>query len=131
CPSPRPSPRSAGRGSAPTTPLSPPPQRWHPRAGGVPGDGSRGPPRPLPRLPAGAGGGPAPNRPPARSPPPAPPRPRLACDRAPPNPPAEVGFIRLRPLKGDRTRVNPSSLASGGGSILSPRYSYRFDRRRG
>src|SRR5262245_43609271 len=36
-----------------------------------------------------------------------------------PNPPAEVGFIRLRPLKGDRTRVNPSSVASGGGSTPS------------
>src|SRR5262249_59816525 len=36
-----------------------------------------------------------------------------------PNPPAEVGFIRLRPLNGDRTRVNPSSVASGGGSTPS------------
>jgi hypothetical protein len=37
----------------------------------------------------------------------------------PPHPPAEVGFIRLRPLNGDRTRVNPSSVASGGGSTPS------------
>src|SRR5262245_63509138 len=29
---------------------------------------------------------------------------------------AEVGYIRLRPPSSDRTRVNPSSVASGGGT---------------
>jgi hypothetical protein len=38
-----------------------------------------------------------------------------------PTPPAEVGYIRLRPLNSDRTRVNPSSVASGGGSAPRPR----------
>src|SRR5262249_6713035 len=33
-----------------------------------------------------------------------------------PIPPAEVGYIRLRPIKTGRTRVNPSSAASGGGN---------------
>src|SRR5262249_42585816 len=42
-----------------------------------------------------------------------------------PNPPAEVGFIRLRPLNGDRTRVNPSSVASGRGSAPRSRRCQR------
>src|SRR5262249_46898832 len=33
-----------------------------------------------------------------------------------PIPPAEVGYIRLPPTKTGRTRVNPSSAASGGGN---------------
>src|SRR5262245_54112661 len=33
-----------------------------------------------------------------------------------PIPPAEVGYIRLPPIKTGRTRVNPSSAASGGGN---------------
>src|SRR5262249_4184609 len=42
-----------------------------------------------------------------------------------PTPPAEVGFIRLRPLNGDRTRVNPSSVASGRGSAPRSRRCQR------
>src|SRR5215470_2497147 len=38
-----------------------------------------------------------------------------------PIPPAEVGYIRLRPIKTGRTRVNPSSAASGGGNAPSAR----------
>src|SRR5262249_55035748 len=38
-----------------------------------------------------------------------------------PIPPAEVGYIRLRPIKTGRTRVNPSSAASGGGNAPNMR----------
>ena len=38
-----------------------------------------------------------------------------------PDPPAEVGFIRLRPVNTRRTRVNPSSDASGGGDASGAR----------